>query len=209
MISIRIIGVLFAMSIMTGANAAIISGTHQTNDGKNVNLSNLEWLSFDLTSNVSRTDIENGNGGWLADEWRYATRTEAEGLLDSLWGGTVEGWHSSNNDGATWLMDNIGQGLDNIGLVFGSDGECTSDTSQTCVGHFDWSNTSGWFENFYGLSTGNSTINTQLFGDKNAPVPWNYSSMLVRSQIVPEPSILALMGLGIFGLGLSRRKMKK
>jgi len=29
-----------------------------------------------------------------------------------------------------------------------------------------------------------------------------------NSSTVPEPSILALMGLGIFGPGISRRKMK-
>jgi len=44
---------------------------------------------------------------------------------------------------------------------------------------------------------------------------YNYSQSRVlyagiqQNAVVPEPSILALFGLGIFGLGLSRRKMKK
>ena len=37
----------------------------------------------------------------------------------------------------------------------------------------------------------------------------NFDNVRIDAASVPEPSILALMGLGIFGLGLSRRKMKK
>lgn len=37
----------------------------------------------------------------------------------------------------------------------------------------------------------------------------NVWSNFDNSQTVPEPSVIALMGLGVFGLGISRRKMKK
>jgi len=69
------------------ANAAIISGNHQTDDGKNVELSGLDWLTWDQTNNLSVNDIINGVGNsFIADGWRYASRGEFEDLFDSLSG---------------------------------------------------------------------------------------------------------------------------
>lgn len=49
---------------------------------------------------------------------------------------------------------------------------------------------------------GSAWVNTS----KTASGHWDLNVALVS---VPEPSVLALMGLGLFGLGISRRKVKK
>ena len=36
---------------------------------------------------------------------------------------------------------------------------------------------------------------------------WEYQDLIVNSHSVPEPGTLALLGLGVLGLGLSRRKL--
>jgi hypothetical protein len=75
------------LALSTHAGATVISGAHTTAGGKVVDLSGLEWLSWNETFGVSRDAIEAGHGGLLADGWRYATGSEFTALISSLWGG--------------------------------------------------------------------------------------------------------------------------
>ncbi|MEM9633302.1 MAG: hypothetical protein AAGA50_18370 [Pseudomonadota bacterium] len=199
------------------AAAATVSGFHQTAAGKVVNLSGLEWLTWDQTTSLSRTQIENGTGNtFFAEGWRYATRREFETLFDSLWGGLSEGWHSSNQDGTTWLlnvMDRTTLWWQNIS--FGSTGECGS-TNASCLGHYvdgykigGEFEDQGWFENDYGLSYGVSAANgNRLIGNDSSGA--HYSHALVRTAVSPVPVPLALPllagGLGFLGFMGWRRK---
>ena len=73
---------LFLVALAQPVHAVTVSGTHVTDDGKLVNLSGLEWLSWDETEGFSRDAIESGAGNtFIADGWRYATRSEFEALL--------------------------------------------------------------------------------------------------------------------------------
>ena len=194
------------------AHAATVSGSHTTNGGKTVNLGGLEWLTWDETSGISRTSIEGGTGGFIADGWRYASRGELEALFDSLWGGSVEGWHASNLDGATWLQDNMALVSSTsyvyTNLFFGNDGECVANTSFSCYGHYanDKSAGRGWFEDRYGLSDGTSPGNDNNSTVKGAT---NLSSALVRDiSAVPVPASVFLLAGALGGFAALRRRKK-
>lgn len=49
---------MLALGLFSNANAAIISGEHRANN-QPVNLSGLQWLSLDITANLSYTDLFN------------------------------------------------------------------------------------------------------------------------------------------------------
>lgn len=154
------LALMISMSFAGASHGSIISGLHTTELGKTVALQGYEWLSLEHTGGLSRFDVEDGftdNYGvdWAADEWRYATRSETETLLGSLWGGTVSGFSADNYDGADWFLDtfwglafedgslangsealnnSFATNLDQSQLIFGMNGECNLDPNKTCRG---------------------------------------------------------------------------
>jgi hypothetical protein len=92
----------FALVVSANATAGIISSTnsHITSDGSVVNLSGLDWLSWDVTTGQSRTDIENGFMGLLDDGWRYATVMEYKTMMESVFD-----THRIENRGSSYLIN--------------------------------------------------------------------------------------------------------
>ena len=102
-------------AISLNTSASIISGVHTLSDGREVALQGLEWLSLEHTANMSRNEVEGGFTDqygmvWADDDWRYASRTETETLLGSLWDNVYNGWSNGNYIGSKWFIDNF-QGL--------------------------------------------------------------------------------------------------
>ncbi|REL28512.1 PEP-CTERM sorting domain-containing protein [Thalassotalea euphylliae] len=140
-------------TIATTANAGLISGTHEFQNGfgqtQQVDLQGLEWLSLDSTFGLARLDIENqvwtdkAGTTWQADDWRYATRQETNTLLNSLSANLRDGWSVSNYQGADWFADNFGMidyTRDEFNFAqrawfnYGDTFECSANEGRTCQG---------------------------------------------------------------------------
>lgn len=104
----KLLSVLLGCLVTFGsAQATIISGNLTTDQGKAVNLSGVEWLSFNDpelgTFNVSRAEIEAEGSKWMQAGWRYANEEEVGALFRSLPTWISRDWNY--NDGVKFLLD--------------------------------------------------------------------------------------------------------
>ena len=103
-----------ALLINSGVGAAIISGAVTTDSGAVVNLSGLEWMSFDhqdstgdyTSLNVLWDTYDDAGTIWDLNGWRLATQTEVTSLYNSL--SLTSGEAAGNADGVAFLHDNFG-----------------------------------------------------------------------------------------------------
>ncbi|GGO68344.1 PEP-CTERM sorting domain-containing protein [Bowmanella pacifica] len=211
--------------LINPANASIISGTHYTNDGKLVNLSGLEWLSWDVTVGLSRASIEAGEMGLLDAGWRYATRKELSDLFQSVT--PVPGQSPLNSDGTKWLWEYFdnpsfaqpayaspgGPGMSRIANLFvGNDGDCSAHITESCVAK--WRAYTRADLGYVDPSAGyNPEYSYRLSKDSSTSgLLSNYreiSSVLVRvsTTAVSEPSTIAIFALGLLGWARYRRRL--
>jgi hypothetical protein len=153
--------------------------------------------------------------GGAYEGWRYASRAEVGALFDSLWGGTVDGWHNSNRDGGNWVAANLGSVFDSYGygtggmdFHFGTNAEVVT---ASYFGHYrgGGTGTDGWFSNYYGLGTGTDAIDYQVETSKSvAGWSWGHALVMEASAPVPEPASIAMWGVGALGMAFARRKRK-
>ena len=197
---LRVAGTLLAgIMITTSASAALINSTiEDLDDGLLDTDTNLEWLDLTVTQGLSYNEAEalsivTGNG------FEHATVDQVDTLFVNAGFVTTDSADNTANDpAAALLLDLMGCTLD-----CGTD----SDTGRGFADFFFFT-----FRPYYqeGPSGGSAAVfEFDLFSaDKDLKDP-NSGHFLVREAVVsvPEPSIIALLGVGLIGLGFARRRI--
>ena len=198
-----------SLALASSANAGLITDT--SNSSFIDNTTGLEWMDFGIN-----------------DEYSY---NEVKALLSS----TFLGWELATQSQVTMLFDNAFSEFSTpINDVYYYADYRNSDSnnkemleifSMMGYSYDDNRGSLGWFEDDQGgLSyahfyrgapndAGSTYQNAHIFGkaieygEYRTNINSNYSTMLVRSRVVPEPSTLAIFALGL--IGLTSRRLKK
>ncbi|MCP5144761.1 MAG: hypothetical protein H6978_08045 [Gammaproteobacteria bacterium] len=225
------LAILCLGAVVEAASAAVVNSGTSTN----ADLQGLEWLSLDVTAGMSREDVE-ASALLTTEGWRYATRSETEALINSLWGGVYNGYSPDNAPGAldfltTWgILSTANSGYTNpksSSFIFGESGACDASPAYSCLGtvtHFDDS-PHGWLVLNVNTGLNESPYVSGMVGFFSDNVGGNFGvtdsnqlrlnvsqnaatgSLLVReASPVPLPPALSFLALGLFSLIGARRR---
>ena len=218
-------GMIFLLFVFSSpCNATIISADLNTAGDGLLNFDDrtgLEWLDAPLSLNRSYNDLigldgsdEFAIGGDFA-EFRLASTDEVRSLFVDTLGIPL-------TDFAHWAPNSYDKALSLqllMGVTSGGDlAEIRSITSDV----FSDSGVDYHFQSFAricqnnvnpvcqnGFNTANVNVNGTLISDTRSSS--TTGAWLVRQGVtsVPEPSVLALLSLGLFGVGVAKRQNKK
>ncbi len=194
-----IIAILVLLCWPLASQAGLINnGTYITDTS-----SNLDWYRWDLTNNKSYNYVSGqfGSGGEF-EGYRYATNAEASTFLSQFgFGSYGPSWSGNSESAWTELTSYMGKDTTyrtDIEYIYGMVEETVSMAAYTFA-HFDNIDQTSYdpqwqhMRRFYGKNSSYSFLGSFLVQDSSAAVP--------------EPTTLALMGLGLAGIGW-RRKVK-
>lgn len=172
----------------------------------------LVWMDFGINNNETYAEVTSKlSSDYLG--WRLPTEAEVKHLWNGLFG-HIPGWQSDTGMG--FGQTGLDAGFDSIFSILGSSGDVTNApynengevletwTTRAAFGLFAYdSGNYGmiFMEQPYDTIHYDSSLIIELVDDAS---DW-YGTMLVKSD-VPESSSIVMLGLGLFGLGWSRRR---
>jgi len=177
-----LVGVL-ALLVASPASALLIDNGDITTD----DAANMEWLDLTLTQGLTTAEALAANPGFVV-----ATIAQVETLYTNAGFATLTNiWNDANAPGAIALM----------GLMGCTDG-CASGNFPKATGFV----ADGGSLDVYGFDAQLSS--GVIFRAKafNTSIDGASGHYLVRPSIIPEPSTALLLGLGLVGMGLGRRR---
>jgi len=198
--------VISVLPLSSSSFAALIDNDWYTTDTD----SGLDWLDMSPTIERSYLDISANFGvGGDFEGWRYASTLEVEGLVDAAGGdGNYYKWPFGNNPQQRQNQDVAVTDLliKLLGYTWTHPETNTyiySKTSDIYKGFSD----RRWLHLFMSdyPSTDDGYVSLNSYYDYVSHNSINTGSFLVRNS-VPEPSALALMALGLAGIGWKRRR---
>jgi hypothetical protein len=202
------------------ANATVLV----TSFGVTDTVAGLDWLSLANTTNMSLVNVRGqlGSGGTFAG-WTVASDAQVKTLFADATGLSFPIAHPTYAMGLTLADESAAA---NLALALGNT-MCVAGIQ--CSGYSSVARTEGFTSNLFGTSTtsydladiygyidlagnivGASHVPNTTFPETTAAA--YFGTFLVRdtpTTTVPEPSVIALVGLGLLGMGVARKAKRR